>query len=178
MPRIPYGTKYTMPVSGVTWKPVTCENCGCVYYYQIKHQTSGSADNVLWLNKQGAIDKAEYSANQNLEKYLKNAVRNYSCPDCGFYQTEMIRRMKNNIWLRAALFGVIAFVFIFANATSSSSSLFYALVAGLVVSGILLIPLARFDPNSNAQARENQKFSDNYPVLRKSEIEQLSRSKS
>jgi len=176
MPRIPYGTKYTMHVSGVTWKPVACENCGCVYYYQIKHQTSGSADNVLWLNKQGAIDKAENNASQNLEKYLKNEVRNYSCPDCGFYQTEMIRRMKNNILLRAAVFGVIAFVFIFANTTSSSSPLFYALVAGLAVSAVLLIPLASFDPNSNAQTRANQKFSENYPVLRKSEIEQLSRS--
>jgi hypothetical protein len=129
---------------------------------------AGSATNVLWLNKQGAINNAENSANQNLENYLKNAVREYSCPDCGFYQTEMIRRMKNNIWQKGIVFGVLAFVVVIALTSSSSAPLLYALVSGLAVGFISLGKLINFDPNSDAQARKNKKFSETYPVLRKS----------
>jgi hypothetical protein len=149
-----------------------------VYFYQIKHQTSGSATNVLWLNKNGAINNAKNNANQNLENYLKNTVRDYSCPDCGFYQTEAIRRKKNNIWQKGIVFGIIAFVIVIALTSSSSSSLIYSLVAGVLVSLIFLSKLSNFDPNSDARTRVNQKFSENYPVLRKSEIEYLRRSSS
>ena len=165
MPRIPYGTKYTVRATGSTLKPVICENCGCEYFYQIKHQTDGSATNVLWLNKQGAINNAQNNASQNLEKYLESAVRNYHCPDCGFYQADMVQRMKNTVWQRAIVFGVIAFVVVaFTTASSSTSFMFYALASGLVVSIIFLSKLANFDPNADSQTRINKKFSESYPV--------------
>ncbi|MBI3175108.1 MAG: zinc ribbon domain-containing protein [Chloroflexi bacterium] len=167
MPRIPYGTKYTVKASGSILKPVVCENCGCEYFYQIKHQTDGSATNVLWLNKQGAIRNAENNANQNLESYLKKAVRNYHCPDCGFYQADMIQRMKNTIWQRAIIFGIIAFVIVAVVTSSSSSVMFYAITAGIITSIAFLSPLANFNPNADARTRINQKFSESYPVVKK-----------
>jgi hypothetical protein len=171
---IPYGTKYTVGVSGSIWKPVVCENCGCVYVYQIKHQTSGSATNLLWLNKQGAINSARFNANRNLEKYLKKQVRNYPCPECGFYQAEMIKRMKKNIWQQAIAVGGIAFVLIIILTASSSSPLFYALLSSGIVGSFSLRKLVGFDPNDDAPTRSHQKFSENsYPVLRKSDIELL-----
>lgn len=167
MARIPYGTKYTVQVSGSMMKPVACENCGCEYLYQVKHQTSGSATNVLWLNKQGAITNAENNANQNLENYLKNTVRNHPCPDCGFYQSDMIQRMKNTIWQKGLIFGFVAFAIVAVIAASSSSVMFYALASGVIVSIIFLSPLANFYPNADARTRINQKFSESYPVVKK-----------
>jgi len=149
------------------WKPVNCENCGCEYTYQIKHQTNGSATNVLWLNKEGAIRNAENNANQNLESYLNKAVRNYHCPDCGFYQSEMIQNMKNTIWQRALVFGFIALIIIVIVAASSSYSLFYSIIGGLIVSIAFLSPLTNFNPNAKAHTRINQKFSESYPVKKK-----------
>ncbi len=164
MPRIPYGTKYTVTVSGSIWKPVTCENCGCEYAYQIKHQTNGSATNVLWLNKDGAIRNAENNANHNLKSYLKNTVRNYHCPNCGFYQTDMIHRMKNSVWQRALVFGFIAFIIVALIAVSNASVIFYSIIAGIIVGIAFLSPLTNFNPNTNANSRINQEFSGSYPV--------------
>lgn len=167
MPRIPYGTKYTVRASGSTMKLVTCENCGCEYLYQVKHQASGSATNVLWLNKQGAIRNAENNANQNLENYLKNAARNYPCPDCGFYQADMIQRMKNAIWQKGLGFGFVAFIIALIITSSDPSFMFYALTSGVIVGMLFLSPLASFNPNRDARTRINQKFSKSYPVVRR-----------
>lgn len=179
MPRISYGTKYTAQISGSIWKPVACENCGCVYYYQIKDQASGSSTDFLWLNKQGAMDSAKGRANQNLENRFKNAVRNYPCPDCGFYQTEMIKRMRNNIWQRGIVFGILAFALVFSFTTSAINSLTalgYSFIAGAIVCLTTLSKLYNYNPNSNAQSRTNQKFSESYPVIKQSDMELLRRS--
>lgn len=173
MPLIPYGTKYTATVSGSVWKPVTCENCGCEYAYQIKHQTSGSATNVLWLNKERAIRDAENHARQNLQSYLNNTMRNYHCPDCGFYQTSTIHDMKNVIWQRAIFFGFIALVIAAFVTASSSHVMLFSLTAGIFVSIALLSPLRNFNPNVNARSRTNQQFSEKYPVVKKEKTESI-----
>lgn len=164
MPRIPYSTKYTVKVSGSMWKPVTCENCGCEYAYQVKHQTDGSATNLLWLNKEGAIRNAENNANQSLETYLKNTDLNYHCPNCGCYQTDMIRRMKNSIVQRSFIFGFLAFVIVVIITASNTSVAFYSVTAGIVTGIVFLTPLLNFNPNINANSRINQEFSEDYPV--------------
>ncbi|HNC32155.1 MAG TPA: hypothetical protein PKX08_19225 [Cyclobacteriaceae bacterium] len=171
MPRIPYGTKYTVQSSGYIWKPVTCENCGCEYVYRIQHRTSGTATNPLWLNKQGAITKAEDRAQANLEKYLKNASHDYPCPNCGFFQAKAIQHKKNDIWLKGLVFGLLAFLLTIMVFSENTMAILFGLGAGVIVSILSLGKLSNFNPNADANTRINQKFSEQYPVLRKSEFD-------
>ncbi len=177
MLRIPYGTKYTVNVKGSVWKPAICDNCEGVYFYQIKHQATGSAKSVLWQNKQEAIDDANFIAEDNLENYLENEVRNYSCPDCGFYPSEVVQRKKNEDGAKALVLGLLVFAIVFASTLSSSWSLVYGLLSGVVVGFIFIRNSSSINPNSNAHTRVNQKFSEDYPVLRKSDLEYFLHSK-
>ena len=40
---IPYGTEYTVTVSGHVWKPVRCEHCACEFVYRMTVEAEGSA---------------------------------------------------------------------------------------------------------------------------------------
>lgn len=186
MPRITYGEKYTVNASGAMWKPIKCSNCNCNYAYLVKHSASGTAENPLWLNRQGSINRAEDRAHKNLEKQIKKINLNYYCPECGYYQPEMIRRMRFAIFKKSILFGTIAGIF---------STLFMGIVSTLLLPAIIsepqwlnflivsisilcgigfaaliffvfLLELVNFNPNKNAASRKNKVFSESYPVTK------------
>ena len=168
-------------MAGSKWKIVSCRNCGCEYVYQVRHTTSGTAENPFWLNRQGAINKAEARANRNLEKYLEKKMMHYSCPECGNYQPHAVIHMRNEIWLKGIIFGLITgFSVVFAVGGLAYFHWIFIVIAiicglasGAIVSVIVLSKLLNFNPNADATARKNQKFSDKYPVLKNSDIELL-----
>lgn len=186
MPRITYGEKYTVKASGSLWKPVNCLYCGCSFVYLINHTASGSAENPLWLNRQGAINKAEDRAYKNLEKQIKNINLNYHCPECGYFQPDMISRMKLEIWKKAVLTSIatgavsaflIAIVLSlilpliisepqWQNFISLSTSIFCGVGLATLVGSIILLKLVNFNPNKNAASRKGQIFSESYPVIK------------
>lgn len=191
MPRIPYGEKYTISATGAKWKLVLCKNCGCEYVYMVKTTASGTAENLLWLNKQGAIQKAEERASKNLNKRLDKLKKEYPCPNCGHYQPEMIQRMKVAILQKAVIFGFtasiiaalgIGFVALIASQLLKiipplnvylpiGIALGTGLLVGVGVGGVILGQLINFNPNAMPSMRKNQPFSENFPVLRKAELE-------
>lgn len=174
MARIPYGTKYTAQVTGARWKPVSCENCGCEYLYLAKVKVEESATNVLWLNKRAAISKAENNAAESLEYRLKEIVLNYPCPACGFYQAHMLQRMKHQIWKNTLILGFFAAVLTFLIASGNSTSPeVIAIVTGVFISSFFWSRLINFDPNTDVSSRVNKKFSEKYPVVRKSEFDSI-----
>jgi hypothetical protein len=47
------------------------------------------------------------------------------------------------------------------------------LASGVAISLIALSPLINFNPNAGVAARRNQQFSERYPVLKRSDFENL-----
>jgi len=185
MPRVPVGNKYTATMTGSAWKPVTCSYCGCQYVYQIKRQATGKATSWLWLNNNGATNKARESATGILNDKLRNEIDAISCPDCGMYQENMVNKFKNDAWsdvVRVAIsFGVIGVVLViigsclFTTLPSWLQSTLLVALVGFWVWAVLRMAIRAYNlkPNANAHKRKGRTFSEKYPALRLSELESL-----
>lgn len=183
MPRIPVGNKYTSTLSGSALKHVTCSYCGCQFVYQMTREASGEASSFLWLNNNGASYKATKIANENLNSKLQGEIDAISCPDCGMYQEEMVKKLKGEAWRNTfsvafsfGVIGAILAVIIFAITSSASSgiqSLLLIAVAGFWVWSVskMAIRAYNLEPNANAHKRKGRHYSEKYPVLRISELE-------
>jgi hypothetical protein len=115
---IPIGVKRVATVQGAVWKFVTCAHCQQGYAYLLKLEGVGEAHDLLFLDREGSAKRAEARAKLNLLKKRRNAVLPVPCPNCGCYQDDMARQLKEE-------------------ATSSGP-----LIAGLVVGVLALVPLA------------------------------------
>jgi hypothetical protein len=80
-------------VSGSTPVAVRCENCKGKYYYELKRTAKG-----------GALDKwvARAVARQRLRRMLASDCEAVPCPECGWYQEEMVPlvRRSHRRWLQ------------------------------------------------------------------------------
>jgi tellurite resistance protein len=91
---IPYGTRYTARVKGSVSKRCRCESCATDYLYTAQREASAQGMSLLWLDNEGAEDRASAGARQQITQKLAKAVDPVACPACGWFQTDMRRLLK------------------------------------------------------------------------------------
>jgi hypothetical protein len=153
----------------------------------MKREASGEAASWLWLNNNGASYKSTVIANDKLNAKLQGEIDSISCPDCGKYQEEMVRKLKRDAWidvLRVAIsFGLIGGILILIGSCLSSS--FPAWLQSILLIALfsfwvwavakMAIRASKLNPNANAHRRKGRTYSEKYPVLRVSELEEPKR---
>lgn len=115
---IPIGTTHVSRVRGAVWKLVSCERCIQRYAYLLELEATGEDRDLLFLDGKGSAERARAQAEQNLLRKSRNCVLPVPCPNCGFYQDEMARQLKEEAWINRFQ------------------------VAGLAISVMSLLPLA------------------------------------
>jgi hypothetical protein len=115
---IPVIVKRVAEVQGAVWKLVKCAQCGQEYAYLVELQATGVDHDVLILDVDGSGQRAQARAEESLSRMARNVVLPVPCPHCGAYQDDMVRLLKEE-------------------GTSNGP-----LIAGLIVGGLSLIPLA------------------------------------
>jgi hypothetical protein len=86
---IPVTRTFTINVWGSSSKLVHCEHCSKDYLYVVKRRGQGDGSCVIFLDEDGALQRASQLANANLQRSLNAAVEVVPCPGCGWIQTDM-----------------------------------------------------------------------------------------
>jgi len=164
---IPYARTFTTSMTGEVVVQAICEQCRHGYAYRLKRQTHGEATSWLFINEQGAREKAETQAQAELARKLSTEVDGVPCPQCGTFQTDMIPvlRLAYHGWMRGLakflIFGCVAsllFYFVLSRSQSltqeitnrMNSCLMTALgsaVLAVLLFSVRTIVSRRFDPN-------------------------------
>lgn len=106
---IPLGRQVTAWKSGAAFKYVDCEKCGQRYVYLLARKGTGNGFSVLWLDNNGATQRAFDQAEQNLNRLLQKGVDPAPCPHCGRIQTHMFKwsRPFYNRWMKRAAYALL-----------------------------------------------------------------------
>ncbi len=91
---IPYGMGYTSTTSGAVFKFVGCEQCRVEYVYQLQRTAEGQGTSLLFLDNEGAEDRASSRAKESLRRKLERGVDLAPCPACGWYQQRMVLKAR------------------------------------------------------------------------------------
>lgn len=91
---IPIGQTITAQVSGSCIKHVCCANCQTDFVYVAQRTGGGQGSSLLFLDNEGAKERAEGHAVKNLETELEKAVDPVPCPNCFRYQDDMVEELK------------------------------------------------------------------------------------
>ncbi len=91
---IPYGRSYTTSMSGAAWRVTPCECCGGEFVYRIERRVQASGFSPLFLDNEGASQRAQTRAQTTLQQRLEKECEPVRCPDCGKYQAGMVRQLK------------------------------------------------------------------------------------
>src|SRR3954451_16457292 len=91
---IPVGQQVTATMGTGVVKRVTCEKCSCAYVYEMVRSATGSGLNPYFIDPGGAEDRAYGRAARRLRKALVEGAEPVACPDCGWYQGDMVREIK------------------------------------------------------------------------------------
>ena len=81
-------------VSGSTIKHVTCERCGEAYVYVLSRSGAAWGRSWLRLDMDAASQRAATKARSSLDHQLSNGCDRVACPDCGWYQRNMVRKTR------------------------------------------------------------------------------------
>ncbi len=113
---IPYGSTHYNTATGKARKRVKCEWCETAYQYDLEREVTGTSKNLLFLDGQGASDRAADRAQEKLESAIRYGVDPVPCPSCGKYQEDMFDAARNDYHL-ALYFGsigslILTFVFL------------------------------------------------------------------
>jgi hypothetical protein len=93
--------EYSANLSGATYKMVECEECNQKYVYQMVRTGEGRGNSLYFLDNAGARRRAQGQAKAVLEHKLKKECDAVPCPKCGWYQEQMVVKMRNEyrLWL-------------------------------------------------------------------------------
>jgi hypothetical protein len=141
------GKNFTAAFSGAVARDVTCEKCGCAYHYQLVRRGQGTGSAPYYINQGGAQRRAEKGAKKSLEKQLKRDIDPVPCPDCGWFQSPMVRELRKRSlrWLNWAalalgIIGAITLLIFASDATgefnralSAEDRIVVILMAGVLV---------------------------------------------
>ena len=144
------GRSYTSSRTGTAVRHVKCEKCGCDYCYRLFRRGSGAASSRYGLDNKGAQTRAENVAAKKLQKLLLYGVDPVPCPDCGYFQAEMVEEYQSRFhgWLYGLamtfgiLLGVAAVLWLcistkgFERAMNQDDTVVLIVMCGLLVAGI------------------------------------------
>jgi hypothetical protein len=150
---IPIGAKHVAAVKGAVWKVVACAHCQQRYAYLLELEATGEYHDLLFLDGEGAAERARVKAEQNLLQKSRNVVLPVPCPNCGFYQDEMSRQLKEEANINPLQ--VAGVMVALSSLIPLAFDITYIWVLTIVLAIAGLTPLAygyviafRFDPNA------------------------------
>lgn len=156
---VPVGLRHLTSMTGSIWRAVRCEFCACEFAYRLTRRGSGLATSPLFLDNQGASARSSARAKRDLVRNLENprTVDPVPCPDCGRYQSLMVRKLRQDSWKALTIFGWLmlttALFAFFISLTLQHNPLtdrvfLVALVLGFLCFGIRRTHASRLDPNA------------------------------
>jgi hypothetical protein len=104
---VPVGRSYSATYSGLVWRTVRCEFCGCDFAYQLFISGYGSGFSPLFLGNSAASGDAQLEARSHYRQLARTAIGMAPCPDCGRYQSKMIREERKERWSVAGAVALI-----------------------------------------------------------------------
>jgi len=150
---IPIGAKHVAAVQGAVWKFVCCAHCQQRYAYLLELEATGEDHDLFFLDGEGSAERARAAAEQNLLQQSRNVVVPVPCPNCGFYQEDMARILKEEKSINALQIvgGVIAGLSLVPLAFGIRYIWILTIVlaaAGLALLAYGYVLAFRFDPNA------------------------------
>jgi hypothetical protein len=91
---IPIGNQYEYAHSASIRKEVVCEHCECRYGYEMTRSARSTGNSILWLDNEGARERARTRAIRRVERSLEQSCDLVPCPDCGWYQRDMVGKIR------------------------------------------------------------------------------------
>jgi hypothetical protein len=150
---IPIGTKHVAAVRGAVWKLVSCATCQQGYAYLLELEATGEDHDMLFLDGEGSAGRARANAEDNLSQQMRNVVLPIPCPNCGSYQEEMSRQLKdeasiNSLQVAGLLLSATSIIPPIIGTAYCWPMAIVLAVAGLslIVYGVVIA--LRFDPNA------------------------------
>ena len=154
---IPIGATHVASVRGAVWKFVSCEHCKQPYAYLVELEATGEIHDPLFWDSAGAAERARERAEQNLALKGRNTVVPVPCPNCGHYQPDMVRRLKDDASInRFQIAGGVIFLISLVPWAFGNAWAWGAAIVGAVVGLSLLtygyVIAFDFDPNAGDPA--------------------------
>ncbi len=94
MPLIPVGLKYDVTLTGRVPKLVRCEQCGHEYVYLLEGTAAGHGSSPLFLDNEGARNRAYETAHVFLDATLRDDCAVVPCARCGHVQAHMLPKAR------------------------------------------------------------------------------------
>ena len=161
---------YTSAVTLARPADVTCEKCSCRYRYKLVRRATGRSSAPYGLGAEGAKRRAQELAVKAVGRRLATGVDPVACPDCGWFQADMVRDLRRRAgrrtlhlaWAVPAVAAVVLFCLCAAEShgfrrsfdrMDAGGQMLVLAAAALVVlppAGVPLLRLAvvrRIDPN-------------------------------
>jgi hypothetical protein len=107
MVHLPFA-QYSATSVGQVFKVVTCEHCSGQYVYLLKRKADGFATGFHFLDFTGAGDVAVREAEAELRRTLERDRESVPCPSCGWYQADMVARLRKDHYCGMFLVGVLS----------------------------------------------------------------------
>jgi hypothetical protein len=150
---VPIGVVHSAAVAGAVWRLVSCAHCRQDYAYLLELEASAAVHDLLFLEGEGAAERARAKAEHNLLQKSRNVVMPVPCPGCGCYQEDMARLLKEDKSInRVQIVGlVIALAALVPLALSIPYIWVLSIVLGLAGVALVIwgcVLALRFDPNS------------------------------
>jgi hypothetical protein len=178
---IPIGNEYTAYSSGSVDKFVRCEKCGEEYVYALFRDVSARATSLLFADNVGASNRASDRAQGKLERALSQGVDPVPCPNCGYFQPDMVREARRRrlswmgfrrlpLWLFGWVMGSFLLVIVNGVAARVGPLIKWEyFFSGLVAIGVVIVLLpfirlviiSRYDANdlNEDERRANSYFA-------------------
>lgn len=166
---IPYGSSFEARETAGVQKDVRCEKCQAEYVYWMTRSATGRSSSLLFINMDGARERAEVRAAESLQRKLSEGCDVVPCPACGWVQEQMILKARRDYWpwmpkVKTALYILIAVFFALTvglwnmgNPRSPSFLVVSAAALGICVAVAVALAIAksilsaRYDPNAADQ---------------------------
>jgi hypothetical protein len=150
---IPIGVKYTAAAQGAVWKFVSCGRCRERYAFLLELEATGEDHDPLFLDGQGSAERAQAKAEENLLQKSQKMVVAVPCPNCGCYQDDMARQLKeeksiNALQIAGLVITALAFVSLFLGIPYIWVLTIVLAIAGVAVLAYGYVVAYRFDPNA------------------------------
>jgi len=147
------GARHIARVKASSLKVVSCENCKQSYAFLFDVEAQGEALDLLFLDSVASKEWADAQARENLAAKIRNSVTVIPCPQCGFYQADMVRQLKENAWSNPMQ--IVGAIVVLLSFIPLAFDIDYAWIMTVIVATIGVVLLAhgyvvsfRYDPNA------------------------------
>jgi hypothetical protein len=189
------GNRYEAAFRGYRWKSIRCRHCQLEWAYKMVCTADGEGRSPYFLDNDGAKQRAQQDALKNLDWVLDNGTWDVPCPQCGFYQPEMIDRLRKKRYeghykWGASLLAVggtgalVVGLWLLSQVQSTEPIEPIVVIAAALGMAALVIPavavlglrrrgLRRHDPNADADSRAGRPALPESDLLTRKQYEAL-----